>query len=120
MYSPQLLDHFYHPRNQAELEDASFADARYDRCGDWLRLFVRLENGRVAEACYQAVGCGAVLAVGSAGTQLILGEPVQQARQLTSQALEAALGGIPDTKRHAIEMFLGCLRQVLDSAPLIT
>lgn len=114
MYSSSLLDHFYNPRNLGELEQPDgVGEARYHRCGDHLRLWIRLDQDRIQEASFQAVGCGAAIAVGSAGTELLKGRTIDQARQLGAFELNAALGGLPVSKRHALLMFLECLYEAL-------
>lgn len=78
-----------------------------------MRLQVRLEEGRIREAAFDATGCGAAVAAGSAGTELLVGREVAEARGLTAFDLDRALGGVPPQKRHALLMFLECLAGAL-------
>lgn len=118
MYSARLVDHAVHPRNQGSLPDANACGtARFDRCGDRMRLELRVEDGRVQEARCQAFGCGAAVAAGSAATELLKGRTVEEARALSAFELDDALGGVPAPKRHALLMVLQCLAEALGPRP---
>ncbi len=58
MYSPQLLDHFEHPRNAGSL---AHADARVrvenPACGDILELSIKVNGGRISDVRFLAKGC---------------------------------------------------------------
>lgn len=114
MYTPEVMDHFRHPRNRGSLPGATAtAEARYDPCGDWLRLDLRVEDGVVAEARFDAAGCGFAVAAGSVGTELLLGRTPEEGRNLTAFDLDRALGGVPPQKRHALLMVLQCVAGTL-------
>lgn len=109
-YSPQFLEHFRNPRYRGPLVGATCSgEARFKPCGDWMRLEIRVLEGRVTDARFTATGCGAAVAAGSAGVELLLGREVAAARRVTAFELDRALGGLPPQKRHALLMFLECL-----------
>ena len=114
MYSPLLVEHAVHPRNQGSLEHPdAVGTARFERCGDRMRLEFRLAEGRVQEVRCQAFGCGAAVAAASAATELLEGRTLGGARALTAFELDEALGGVPTPKRHALLMVLECLGEAL-------
>lgn len=118
MYSARLVDHAVHPRNQGALPGATASGtARFERCGDRMRLELRVADGRVQEARCQAFGCGAAVAAGSAATELLQGRTVEEARALSAFELDDALGGVPAPKRHALLMVLQCLAEALGPRP---
>ena len=61
-YSAQLIDHFEHPRNAGAMGGAD-AEAYVTNpvCGDSLRIFLRIANGRVAAASFLTSGCPAAI-----------------------------------------------------------
>ncbi len=102
MFSERLLEHFRNPRNVGRLDPpAASAEAGNPVCGDRMCLWLRLEEGRVSEVRYQAKGCAASLAAGSALTELLAGRPVAELRSLVAADIEQALGGLPAASRHA-------------------
>ena len=118
MYSPLLVEHAVHPRNQGSLEHPdAVGTARFERCGDRMRLEFRLAEGRVQEVRCQAFGCGAAVAAASAATELLEGRTLGGARALTAFELDEALGGVPVPKRHALLMVLECVAGALGSRP---
>jgi len=118
VYSPRLVEHAVHPRNQGSLEHPdAVGTARFERCGDRMRLEFRLAEGRVLEVRCQAFGCGAAVAAGSAATELLAGRTLDAARRLTAFELDEALGGVPAPKRHALLMVLECIAGALGGRP---
>lgn len=115
MYSPQLLDHFEHPRNAGALAapDAA-AQLQNPACGDTLQLMANAADGRIAEIHFLARGCVASMACGSALTELVRGRSIAEARELNRDELLRAVGGVPPASMHAIHLALDTLKAVLD------
>jgi nitrogen fixation protein NifU and related proteins len=115
MYSPQLLDHFEHPRNAGELADPdASAQVENPGCGDVLKLTLKLKDGRVSEIRFLAKGCVPAMACGSAITELIRGKTPQEARSLRGQDLVDTVGGLPETSGHASHLAMDALVAVLN------
>lgn len=114
MYSAQILDHFQHPRNVGEVENAS-ATAQIDNpaCGDVLRLSVRVQDGAIAEARFRAKGCVPSMACGSKLTEMVIGRPLEQVRKITRKEIADALGGMPAGSDHAPQLAIDALNTVL-------
>jgi nitrogen fixation NifU-like protein len=115
MYSPQVLDHFEHPRNAGTITDAD-ARARIENpaCGDILELTIKVDEGRIAEMRFLAKGCVASMACGSALTELVRGKSVDAARKLTREELLRAVGGLPQASSHASHLAMDALEAVLE------
>jgi nitrogen fixation protein NifU and related proteins len=114
MYSPQLIDHFEHPRNVGEMAQPN-AQARVENpaCGDVMTLLLRIEQERVVEARYQVKGCVAAIGCGSALTELIVGKRVGEARSLDRSSILTAVGGLPPASEHASHLAWDALQQAL-------
>ena len=105
MFSPAVLDHFQNPRNAGELPEATaIVEVENPVCGDILRLAVRLENGRIAQARFQTRGCVASIACSSLLTELLVGKTLEEARGITPQSIDERLGGLDPATRHAAEL----------------
>ena len=119
MYSPRLLDHFENPRNAGKLDPPALA-VRVENpiCGDILELSARLEGGRIAEALFQAKGCTASIATGSAVTELLLGKTPAELERLDKEAVEAAVGGLSNESKHAAVLALDGVRALARAASL--
>jgi len=114
MYSTQVLDHFEHPRNAGTIADAN-ASARIENpaCGDVLELTLKVDGDQIAEICFRAKGCVAVMACGSALAELLRGKSVDEARNLTREELLRAVGGLPQASSHASHLAMDALQAVL-------
>jgi nitrogen fixation protein NifU and related proteins len=115
MYSPQLLDHFQHPRNAGEIPnpDASI-QLENPACGDILKLTLKVLEGRIAEIRFLAKGCVPTMACASALTELVQGRTPEEARQLTRSQLIAAVGGLPEASIHASHLAMDALKSISD------
>lgn len=114
MYSSQVLDHFEHPRNAGVVADADASvQIENPACGDILKLSLKLTGEQIDEIRFQAKGCVASMACGSALTELVRGRTVAQARELSKEELQAAVGGLPPASMHASHLALDALGAVL-------
>jgi tRNA-specific 2-thiouridylase len=110
-------DHLTAPRGLGALADWPHAGAAGGAaCGDLVRVSVRVEGDRVAEAGFDAEGCGAARAAGSAVVELIEGRPLLEAARVTTDDVAAALGGLIPPKRHAAELAADALHRALGAA----
>jgi nitrogen fixation protein NifU and related proteins len=111
MYSETLLDHFRMPRNVGMMRSPDAVGESEDpSCGDLTRFYLRIEGGRVREARFQTYGCGPSIAASSIVTELVQDQPVDGLEELTPEAVETALGGLPEDRRHAATMVVDALR----------
>jgi nitrogen fixation NifU-like protein len=117
MYSPQLLDHFEHPRNAGELEDAD-ARVRLENpaCGDVLELAARLRRGRIEAIRFRAKGCVPAMACGSLVTELVLGRTVAEAKAISKATIESQIGGVPEASGHAAQLAADALRALVEKS----
>jgi len=89
------------------------AEVSNPACGDTLRLSVRWQEGRIAEARYRTRGCTASIAAGSALTELLSGRSAKEAAEVSAEEIEAALGGLPAESKHAAVLCRDAVRAVL-------
>jgi tRNA-specific 2-thiouridylase len=85
-------------------------------CGDLVRVAVRVDGDRVAEAGFDASGCGALTAAASALVELVVGRPLLDAARVTPDRVAGALGGLVPPKRHAAELAADALHRALGAA----
>ena len=102
MYSEKVMDHFEHPRNVGEIENASgVGTVGNAKCGDIMRIFLDIsDDGIIRDVKFKTFGCGAAVATSSMATELVKGKTVQEAMQVTNRAVMEALDGLPPVKVH--------------------
>ena len=101
LYSDKVMDHFRNPRNVGVIEDANgIGEVGNAKCGDIMKMYLKIEDGIVADVKFETFGCGSAIASSSMATELIKGKPVSEAMKLTNQAVAEALDGLPAYKMH--------------------
>ena len=101
LYSEKVMDHFMHPRNVGAIEDASgIGEVGNAKCGDIMKIYLKIENDVVADVKFETFGCGSAIASSSMATELIKGKPISEALALTNKAVAEALDGLPAHKLH--------------------
>ena len=109
-----FADHLDSPTGLGVLADAPHAGvAGGAPCGDLVRVTVRVEADRVIQAGFDAEGCGALTAAGSAVVELVEGGTFLEAASVGPEDIEAALGGLVPSKRHAAELAADALHRSL-------
>ncbi|HEX3278527.1 MAG TPA: tRNA 2-thiouridine(34) synthase MnmA [Thermoleophilaceae bacterium] len=110
-------DHLSAPRGLGALRDWPHSGAAGGAaCGDLIRVAVRLDGDRIAEAGFDAEGCGAARAAGSAAVELVERQPLIGAASVGPDEISQALGGLIPAKRHAAELAADALHRALGAA----
>lgn len=121
MYSRQVLEHFEHPRNVGELDNATVsAEVANPACGDVMQIWLRVETGRITQVGFRAKGCVPAIACGSALTELISGKTIEEARRLRRVELVMRLGGLPTASLHASHLAIDVLAKALNQITVNT
>ena len=103
LYSEKVMDHFRNPRNVGELTDAdAVGDVGNAKCGDIMRMYIKVDKTTniITDAKFMTFGCGSAIATSSIATEMIKGQPISKALELTNKAVVDALGGLPAHKIH--------------------
>ena len=100
-YSAKVMDHFTNPRNMGSIENSDgIGEVGNAKCGDIMKIFLKIEGDRIADAKFQTFGCGAAIASSSMATELIKGKTLEEAWKLSNKAVAEALDGLPPIKMH--------------------
>ena len=101
MYSEKVMDHFENPRNVGEIPDANgVGTVGNAKCGDIMRMYLKVENGIIEDVKFKTFGCGAAIATSSMATEMVKGKTLKEALALTNKAVAEALDGLPPVKMH--------------------
>lgn len=101
LYSDKVLEHFANPHNVGELTDANaVGEVGNAKCGDIMKMYLKIENGVIQDAKFKTFGCGAAIATSSMATDMIKGATIEDALKLSNSAVVEALDGLPASKIH--------------------
>ena len=100
-YSLKVMDHFSNPRNLGSIENSDgIGEVGNAKCGDIMKIYLKVENNRIADVKFQTFGCGAAIASSSMATEMIKGKTLEEAWKLSNKAVAEALDGLPPIKMH--------------------
>ena len=109
LYSDKVMDHFLQPRNLGVIEDADgIGEVGNAKCGDIMKMYLKIDDDIITDvkfetfgcAKFETFGCASAIASSSMATELIKGQRVEDAMQLTNKAVAEALDGLPAYKMH--------------------
>ena len=65
-YNSKVLDHYRHPRNFGILKEANrTAQELNPLCGDEIKVYLKVRNGKIEDIRYEARGCALSIAAAS-------------------------------------------------------
>ena len=115
LYSEKVMDHFRNPRNVGVIEDANgIGEVGNAKCGDIMKMYLKIENGIVEDVKFETFGCGSAIASSSMATELIKGQPLSEVKKLTNKAVAEALDGLPAHKLHCSVLAEEAIQSALD------
>lgn len=105
--------HLGSPVGKGEHSDSAWTgSAGGAPCGDLIT--VRLALGRSGiEAGFDAEGCGALTVCASVAAELVRGTDLLAAARIGSSTIDQALGGLPASKQHAVDLVVDALHRAL-------
>jgi len=100
-YSEKVMEHFFNPRNVGEIESPDgVGEVGNPRCGDIMRMYIKVKDDRIEEIKFKTFGCGAAVATSSMVTEMVKGKTLDEALKITNRAVAEALDGLPPLKMH--------------------
>jgi nitrogen fixation NifU-like protein len=116
MYSEKVIDHFSNPHNVGELEGANaVGEVGNARCGDIMRMYLKIEDDVIKDASFKTFGCCAAIASSSVTTDLIKGMTVDEALNFKNATVVDALDGLPPAKIHCSVLAEEAIKQAIDN-----
>jgi len=114
-YSATIRDHYANPRNAGSIANPSgkgFSRSPVD--SDTVLITLRIADDRIQDIKFKCMGCGVAIACSSIATEMVMGQHVDEAYQLTKQSVADALGGIPDYKMICSNLASDAIRSAID------
>jgi nitrogen fixation protein NifU and related proteins len=115
VYSEQLQAHYREPRNVGSMVDPSGrAMVKSPVDSDTVLISLRIEQGVVRDVKFKCMGCAVAIACSSVATEMVLGKAVDEASQISEQAVADRLGGIPDYKMKCSNLAPEAIRRAIE------
>ena len=115
MYSDRVMDHFMNPRNVGDMEDADGVGVEGNpTCGDAMKIYIKVKDGKIVDAKFKTFGCGAAIAVSSIVTEMVKGKTLDEALSISKEAVASELGGLPPQKMHCSNLGADALKKAIE------
>ena len=115
MYSERVMDHFMNPRNVGDMEDAGGIGTEGNpTCGDAMKIYIKVKDGKIVDAKFKTFGCGAAIAVSSMVTEMVKGKTLDEALSISKEAVANELGGLPPQKMPCSNLGADALKKAIE------
>jgi nitrogen fixation NifU-like protein len=115
MYSDKVIEHFQNPRNVGDITDSDgVGKVGSPVCGDMMEVYIKVKDGRLEDVKYKTFGCGAAVASGSMGTEMVKGKTIEEAMKITNMQVAEALDGLPEEKLHCSNLAADGIRAAIE------
>ena len=115
VYSEKVMDHFMHPRNVGEIENADgIGEEGNPVCGDMMTFYIKVKDNRLADVKFKTFGCGAAIAVSSMVSEMAMGKTLEEARKITPALVAQELEGLPKNKFHCSNLGAQALHKAIE------
>ena len=115
LYSEKVMEHFKNPRNVGEIENPDgIGHVGNPVCGDMMRIYIKVEDGKIVDAKIETFGCVAAIATSSMTTEMAIGMTIEEAKELTRQEVAEALDGLPPQKMHCSNLAADALHKAIE------
>jgi len=108
-YSEKVKEHFFNPRNilKTEKEQNEYDKAADGvgedgslKCGDIMRMWIKIKDNRVTDCKWATMGCASALASTSIFSEMVKDLEIEKALEITPKQIAEELGGLPQIKFH--------------------
>jgi nitrogen fixation NifU-like protein len=114
VYSEKVMDHFMHPRNVGEIENADgIGEEGNPVCGDMMTFYIKVKDNRLEDVKFKTFGCGAAIAVSSMVSEMAKGKTIEEALKITPALVATELEGLPKNKYHCSNLGAQALHKAI-------
>ena len=113
-YSDKAIRYFLEKTGVGVIEDADVSEKYKGPCGDIMQFFLKIDQGIITDAKFQAIGCAGAYSAGSALTQMIINKSLENAEKIKEEDVIKHLGMVPESKIHCVCLALRTLKKAIE------
>ncbi|MFH1671733.1 MAG: iron-sulfur cluster assembly scaffold protein [Candidatus Portnoybacteria bacterium] len=115
LYSKKVIQHFQNPKNMGQMKNPDvMAEVDNKKCGDLMRIYLRIEKGKIKDISFETMGCVSAIATSSMITEMAKGKTLDEAKKITYQDVTDELGQLPLIKVHCAGLAVETLRKAIE------
>jgi len=108
LYSEEVKDHFYNPRNVMDDDEIDkykadgIGEVGSPACGDVMRMWIKVDpkSKKITDCKWRTFGCASAIAATSVLSEMAIGMTVDEAQKITPDDITSRLKGLPKVKIH--------------------
>lgn len=112
-YSEKAIDYYIRKPHMGSIKDADQVSEMVGTCGDSMTVFLKVDQGRIADVKYQILGCAGSISAAMAAVDLVKGKSVEAALALNDGDVFQSLEEIPAKKHHCIQLSVKALQKAI-------
>jgi nitrogen fixation NifU-like protein len=113
-YANKAIEYFLDRKNMGSLQDADQVTELTGPCGDTMKIFLKMDGGKIKDAKIQVLGCPGAVASAMAAMDLIRGKSMEDAQAIKDRDVFRMLVDIPEQKQHCIRLTIKTIQKALE------
>jgi len=114
-YNKEVMKHFLNPKFSGEIKNPDAVGIiKNNHCGDIMKVFLKIEKGKIKDIKFQTMGCGAAIASSDVLCKLALGKSLGEAKKISNKDIIKELKGLPSIKLHCSVLGEKTLRKAIE------
>ncbi len=115
MYSKEIIKRFTNAKNAGCLKNADgVGEVGNVRCGDILRVYIKVKDNKIIDAKFKTYGCVAAIASSDILCDMAKGKTLEEAEKITNKDVIDELGDMPSVKVHCSVMGASALKKAIE------
>lgn len=113
-YSKKAIEYYLNRSNMGSLPDANQVSEMTGPCGDTMKVYLKVDQGRIKDARVQVLGCPGAVASAMVAMDLAKDRTIAEAYTIKDRDIYRILEAIPEQKQHCIRLSIKALQKALD------
>lgn len=112
-YSDKAIEYFLDKPHMGCLSDADHITELTGKCGDTMKVYLKLDGERIEDAKFQVLGCPGAVASAMAAVDLIKGKTLEESLRINDREIYLELKAIPEQKVHCIRLAVKTIQKAV-------
>lgn len=113
-YDEKAINYYLTRPNQGPLENADYVTELTGPCGDTMKCYIKVDQGKIEDAKFQVLGCPGAISAAMALADLVRGKDLSGALEVKDGDVFRELVNIPDQKQHCIRLAVKTLAKAIE------
>lgn len=115
-YTKETMERFLSPKYMGEIKDANgIGKVGNPKCGDQMTVYIKVEDGKIADASFQTLGCAAAIATSDVICEMVIGKEIKEALSVTEKEMIEKLKELPAVKVHCSSLAIEGLKKAIEN-----